>query len=143
MGKVGKKHNQPNYTIPLDTLKSLTSLSGWIREELVISEYSELGKYLDSGETITVLISGSMNPEAAHSYGEYDDIIAGFDWFRHETKPKPEETEINIYHHVIRKPDKNGMCNVYRVRDDGPFDHWFQEHQIDTIKIGHESAEQN
>ena len=139
MNQMGKKHNQPNYHIPFKTLESLTSLNEWIRDELGTSEYSELGGHLDSGDTLTVLISGSMDPAAAHSYGGYNDIIAGFDWFRHETNPQPDETEINVYHHVIRKPDESGMCNIYRVRDAGPFDHWFEENNIGTIKLGPDS----
>jgi hypothetical protein len=41
--------------------------------------------------------------------------LAGFDWIRHETRPKRGESPLNVYHYIVG----SGSAGLYPVYDCG------------------------
>jgi hypothetical protein len=129
--------NGPNLTVKYDLIQSLTSRGAWERADLPPAVAGEIAQFLDRDDTLGVLISGSEDPVVAHGH---QDIIAGFDWIKHEQKPKPREPEINVYHYVVGIPDDNNECPVYGPYKSGAhLKHHLSLNEMPRLILGEES----
>lgn len=65
-------------------------------------------------------------------------------WIRIENNPKPGESELNVYHYVVKQPDNDGMCDVFGPYNSGAhLPHLTGLEEIGKIKLGSESIDKN
>lgn len=114
-------------------MKVISNKGGWLRKDVPLEHWKDIGDHFDSDETFAVLTSGSDHPVSAH---DFDDIIAGLDWLRQENNPQPAEPPLNADHYIVGQQLADGKYPCY-----GPFKngcvvpHWLDLNDIDNVDI--------
>ncbi|MBY0588712.1 hypothetical protein K2X85_16180 [bacterium] len=96
--------NTPNFYITEENFKSLIGPGYWKIEDLPHKHAEQVKPFLGNGDTIGVFASGTP-PQGLTGSGK---IVAGIDWVRLESNRKVNEPPLNIYHFIIKEPDKHG-----------------------------------
>lgn len=112
----------PNFYIDAENYDRLIGSGCWEIQDLPPNRAELVKPFLNNEDTIAVFASGC--PPQPHSTlggsipdtADSDEDIAGIDWVRLESNPKPGEPSLNVYHFVIKKPDENGYT-VFACRD--------------------------
>ena len=136
------KKKTPKLKIHVEKLTEIIGKGFWKRKDVPPEEWGEIAPFLGEEKTFGVLISGMIN-QPVESHGRKD-IIAGFDWIRIESNPRPSEPELNIYHFIVETPDDEGWCNIYGHYNEGAhLPHWADLEYIPSIILGEESEKAN
>lgn len=98
---------------------------GWEIRELPRSEWDRIPNLSRRDDLVAVFYSGCMNQGKLLNGIQ---AVAGFDAVVQETKPKPGEPELNIYHGVIQQLDTTRNAVPFLLHapftEETLFGHW-------------------
>ena len=99
--------------------------SGWEIRELPRSEWAHIPNLPRRDDLVAVFYSGCMNQEKVLNGIS---SVAGFDAVAFESRPKPGEPELNVYHGVIQKVDETKNAKPFILHapstEETLFGHW-------------------
>ena len=103
----------PNFYITEGDYRRLVPTGSWHINEIPLKIGREIRAHFGISSSFAMFASGAeadptrIRPE--------DTVLAGIDWIRHETNPKPGEPPLNVYHYFVG----SGSAGLYPVYDCG------------------------
>jgi hypothetical protein len=104
---------QPNFYITDAQYQQLVPTGSWHINEIPLSIAQQVRGHFNIDSSFALFTSGAkadptmVRPE--------DSVLAGLDWIRHETNPRPGEPPLNVYHYFVG----SGSSGKYPVYDCG------------------------
>ena len=124
------KNILPNFFLSEVDFKILVGKGDWQVNEIPLKMAERIKGHFGIDTSFCVLASG-VSPIPAKTCPS-GSAVAGIDWVRNETKPKPGETELNVYHYVILKQTVDGYPVFYFGDKETVAPHWSE---LEDLKV--------
>lgn len=89
----------PNFYITTEQFKMLVLTGSWHINDIPLKSAEKIRAHFGNTDSIALFVSGKEADP--NMFTAEDHTLAGIDWIRHETKPKPSEPELNVYHYTV------------------------------------------
>ena len=105
--------NKPNFYITEADYRRLILTGSWHINDVPLDVAQQVRGHFGISSSFALFVSGA-EADPARIRPE-DQVLAGFDWVRNETNPKPGEPDFNVYHYLVG----SGSAGRYPVYDCG------------------------
>jgi len=102
--------NQPNFFIPEGDYRRMILTGSWQINDVPLNVAEQVRGFFGVSSSFALFISGAKNDPAL--IRPEDKVLAGIDWIRSETNPKPGEPDFNVYHYFVGSGSA-GLFPVY------------------------------
>lgn len=110
----------PKFYITAEQYRMLVPTGSWVINDIPLNLAQGVRDHFGIQSSLALFTSGIQQPLIRPE----DQVLAGLDWIRHETKPKPNEPELNVYHFAIGS-GSNGTYPVFYCGASGSIaPHW-------------------
>lgn len=91
--------NNPNFYITEANYRRMVLTGSWHINDVPLNVAQQVRSFFGVSSSFALFISGAQaDPALVHPE---DQVLAGIDWIRNETKPKPGEPDFNVYHYFV------------------------------------------
>lgn len=104
---------QPNFYITEADYRRLILRGSWHINDVPLNVAQQVRGFFGISSSFALFVSGAKADPA--QIRPEDQVLAGFDWVRNETNPKPGEPDFNVYHYLVG----SGSAGKYPVYDCG------------------------
>ncbi len=100
---------QPDFYIIEADYRRMLLTGSWQINEVPLNVAQQVRGFFGVSSSFALFISGAKDDPSL--IRPEDQVLAGIDWIRNETNPKPGEPDFNVYHYFVG----NGSAGKYPV----------------------------